>query len=206
MKGSPNKKVPWIHWEKVNDGQPMGDSTLIMNELVRLDPATYDLDAHLTTEQKAIATAFKTMLEEATYFTGILQSRWIAQEQCDAFTRDLYFASVPSLIRGMVTRMIRSVIVRNAQGHGTANVLNEAQIFEKFQMELDAVAEYLGEKPYFMGDQVSSVDATVFAYLAVLVQGEWNHQANLATRNRENVMAYLARMQQEFWPELQKTS
>jgi glutathione S-transferase len=32
--------------------------------------------------------------------------------------------------------------------------------------DLQAVADFLGDKPYFMGDRPSSVDATVYAYLA----------------------------------------
>ena len=169
-----------------------------------MDPSTFDLDAHLTAEQKAIGTAFKTMLEESTYFTGVIQSRYVDKEQCDKITVPLYFDFVPSILRGMVASQVRGKLMRDAQGHGTANILTDDQVFEKFQMELQAVSDYLGVKPYFMGDKVTSFDATVFAYLAILVQGDWNSKSNQEARSYKNIMAYVDRMRKEFWPELQE--
>ncbi|CAB9513945.1 Failed axon connections homolog [Seminavis robusta] len=203
MKGNPNKKVPYIHWSKLNDGKPMNDSTLIINALKTMDPITYDLDQHLTAEQRAIGTAFKTMLEESTYFTGIMQARWLCKEECDRVTVPLYFDFVPSLLRGLVGRQVRNNLVRDCQGQGTG-ILSNAQVLEKFKMELMAVSEYLGEKPYLMGTKVTSFDATVYAYMAILIQGDWSHEINQEARNCKNVVAYVDRMRKEFWPELQE--
>eukprot|EP00529_Nitzschia_sp_RCC80_P028104 CAMPEP_0113445334 /NCGR_PEP_ID=MMETSP0014_2-20120614/3133_1 /TAXON_ID=2857 /ORGANISM="Nitzschia sp." /LENGTH=265 /DNA_ID=CAMNT_0000336383 /DNA_START=63 /DNA_END=860 /DNA_ORIENTATION=+ /assembly_acc=CAM_ASM_000159 len=204
MKGSPANKVPWVRWEKLNEGEPTNDSTLIINDLKTMDHAVFDLDADLTTQENAIGTAFKTMLEESTYFTGIIQSRYVDKEQCDKITVPLYFDFVPSFLRGLVAGQVRKKLMRDAQGHGTANLLNDDQVFEKFQMEIQAVSDYLGDKPYFMGTKVTSFDATVFAYMAILAQGEWNHKANQEVRSSKNIMAYIDRLRKEFWPELQE--
>ena len=204
MKGSPAKKVPWVRWEKLHDGKPTNDSTLIINDLKAVDPSVFDLDTHLTAQQNAIGTAFKTMLEESTYFTGVIQSRYVDKEQCDTVTVPLYFDFVPTFLRGMVAGQVRSKLMRDAQGHGTANLLDDEQVFEKFQMEIKAVSDYLGDKKYFMGDKVTSFDATIFAYMAIMSQGEWNHRANEEVRNCKNIMAYVDWMRNEFWPELQQ--
>ena len=108
-----------------------------------------------------------------------------------------------SIVRGFAGRQVRSKVVRNAQGHGTAKVLSDDEIYEKFMMDFKAVSTFLGDKPYFMGERVSSYDATVFGHLAILAQGQWNHQINKTVRQCTNVMNYLERMRNEFWPELQ---
>ena len=206
MKGcASNKKVPWIHWNEVNGGQPMGDTTLILNELMKHNPDKYNLDQHLSKEEYAIGVAIKTMLEESTYFTGVIQSRWVDEKQFSTVTVPTYFddmfSTFPmSLLKGVVTNQIRKKIIRDAQGHGTANTLSDKQVQEKFLMELQAVSDYLGTtKKYIMGDQVTSFDATVFAYMAILIQGKWNHPCNEAVRSCDNIQKYVNRMQNEFW-------
>mmetsp|Transcript_22485 Transcript_22485/g.46662 ORF Transcript_22485/g.46662 Transcript_22485/m.46662 type:complete len:220 (-) Transcript_22485:198-857(-) len=194
------KKMPYIHWDRINDGMIMGDSTLIVNGLVRTDPGTFDLDDHLTPEQVAIGIAFKTMLEESMYFYGTYV-RWVTS-QFDEVTVPTYFADIPlpPPFKGMLIKRIRGKMIRDVKGHGVA-LLDDAEVVAKFRMELGAVSDYLGSKKYFMGDKVSSFDATVFGFVALFAQGEWEHEIIVAARNCKNLMAYVERMKREFWPE-----
>ena len=66
LKTSKKGMVPWIEYkgEEVGDGN---SSVLFLNEKFRVD-----LDAHLTQEELAIAHAFKTMVEENTYWSVLL--------------------------------------------------------------------------------------------------------------------------------------
>jgi len=43
----------------------------------------------------------------------------------------------------------------------------EDVIIDQDKSDLDAVAELLGEQPYFLGDRPSSIDACVFGFLGV---------------------------------------
>src|SRR5687768_13732716 len=54
----PKKKCPWV----VIDGEPVGDSELIIERLKR--EATIDLDAALTPSERAIALGVRRMFEE----------------------------------------------------------------------------------------------------------------------------------------------
>lgn len=199
MKGSPRGKMPWMHWDRLNDGKPLGDSTLIINALVRLDPDTFDVDNHLTNEQRAIGVAIKTMLEESTYWTGVANVRWLSDQFYET-TVPTYFGnmSIPSLIKPFIIKKIRGKILRDARGQGMA-LLTDAEKKEKFDMELKALSDYLGEKKYIMGDRVSSFDATVFAWLAILTQGTWKHEICDSVRECRNLMDYVDRMRKEFW-------
>lgn len=202
MKGcAANKKLPWIHWDQLNNGNPMGDSTLIINELIRMDPTTFNLDTHLTKEQYAIGIAFKTMLEESTYFTGLIQARWVSKDQFESITVPTYFTMFPSLLRGLIARQIRKKVIRDAQGHGTAILLTDQQVNEKFLMELDSISTFLSShnKKYLLGDRITSFDATVFAFMTVMIQGNWNHPNCQAVRQNTTIMNYIQRIQDEYW-------
>ena len=204
MKGSPKGKMPWIHWDAIHDGRPLSDSTLIINELVRKDPSKYDLDSHLTKEEKAIATAFKTMLEESVYFQ-MFYARWKSPE-FERVSEPLYFATFPFFVRWLVGKQVCGKMLRDLSGQGTG-LLTESEVLEKFLLELDATAIYLGDKKYFMGDKLTSYDATVFAYLASLMTGDWEHPIfNAAREKHPNLVNYVNRMRVEFWPEYASSS
>ena len=148
------------------------------------------------------------MLGESTYSTGVVHARWVDQEQCDTVTVPTYFdrMPVPRFLKPMIVRTVRKKMVRDAQGHGTANVLADDQVRTKFAMELKALSDYLGDKKYLMGSRITSFDATVFAYMVCLSQGNWNHANNKAVRECPNIMAYVQRMREEFWPDsIEKT-
>lgn len=199
MKGSPKGKIPWIHWDRINSGRPMGDSTLIVNALMKFDPNTYDIDRHLTDEQRAIGLAFKTMLEESTYWTGVVNVRWLS-DQVNEITVPTYFNNmpIPSLLKPFIINKIKGNVKQQALGQGTA-LLSEAERKEKFDMELKAISDYLGDNKYILGDKVSSFDATVFAWLAVLTQGTWKHAICDSVRECSNLMDYVQRIRNEFW-------
>ena len=72
---------------------------------------------------------------------------------------------------------------------------------EMGKADLDAASDFLADKPYFLGQRPSSLDATAFGFLgvSVYVQGDnplFNHAASLP-----NLVAYCERMRAQFFPE-----
>lgn len=202
MNGSPKGKVPWAH-AAILGTKPMADSSLIMDALVRADPAKYDLDAHLTKEEHAMGTAFRIMLEESTYF-AFAAVRW----KTDEFERcsvPLYFSSVPFLLRGLIAKQIRRKILRDLKGQGIG-LLDDKEVLQKAEKEIRALSVFLGSKKYLLGNRLSSYDAAVYAYCAAMIQGDWQHPLIEAAKGCRNIVDYVARMRNEFWPELQQTS
>ncbi|KAL9189861.1 hypothetical protein ACHAXT_009536 [Thalassiosira profunda] len=201
MKGSSKGKMPYVYGGPVFADAPVGDSSLIIDALVQSDPKKYDLDAHLSKEERAIGTAFKVMIEESCYWS-LIHVRWNGPE-FERYTSPFYFGSVPSFLRGMISRKVQGKIRRDLRGQGTG-LLDESEILAKWKKEVGALADFLGDTEYLLGSRTSSFDATVYAFLAAVVQGEWRHEICDVVRGYPNLMDYIARMRKEFWPELQE--
>ena len=67
-----------------------------------------------------------------------------------------------------------------------------------FREDIDALSDYLGDKVYFTGDTLRSVDCTVYSTLKhiALQPHPWPGKGYVQTK--PNIMAYLDRMQDEF--------
>ena len=201
LKLCPKGKLPYA-FGAVLGSKPVGDSTLIIDALMRSDPKKYNLDSHLSKRDHAIGTALKIMLEESCYFNNIVYPRWGSDDQFNNITVPTYFASIPSLLRSSISKMIRKKVLRDLKGHGTG-LLEEEEIIAKATKEIGAFSELLGSSKYVLGSQISSYDSTAYAYAAGFIHGDWNHPITEISRGHENIVKYVERMRKEFWPELQ---
>mmetsp|Transcript_15038 Transcript_15038/g.42463 ORF Transcript_15038/g.42463 Transcript_15038/m.42463 type:complete len:344 (+) Transcript_15038:91-1122(+) len=182
------------------------DSSTIIDTLKRADPKRYDLDRHLTPKEVAIGTAFKTMIEESFYWTSIVFTRWDDKAEYERVTKPTYFAgAVPKLLWPMLDFVVRGKIVRDYRGQGMG-LLERDEVLEKAKKEIRSMAEYLGGSRYFMGDKLTSYDATVYGYLAATLQGGWESGVKDELKKHVNLMDYMDRMSNEMWPELQGES
>jgi glutathione S-transferase len=76
-----------------------------------------------------------------------------------------------------------------------------AQIAELGTRSIDALARLLGDKPCFMGDSPSAVDATAFGVLASVATPFFDTPLRRAVKAHPNLVAYVARMMQRYYPE-----
>ena len=192
---APMGKLPYI----VDGDKTVADSEAIIAYLA----ATYgvDLDKGLNAEQKAVARAFERMLSEHSYW-GLLYARWIAPEGF-AQTRKLFFAQLPLLLRGLISRLARKDTIRNAHGHGLARHAPE-KIYARIAQDLQAVADYLGDKPYLMGAEPTTVDATVYGFIANFHRAQVKTPLAALVARHPRLIAYSERMTQRCFPNLKK--
>eukprot|EP00041_Stephanoeca_diplocostata_P021461 m.500334 g.500334 ORF g.500334 m.500334 type:complete len:163 (-) comp21833_c0_seq7:278-766(-) len=116
-----------------------------------------------------------------------------------------YFGDImhmPGILTTPVGWSARKSIMKAANGHGYGRH-TEQELAEKLSIEIHAVSTFLGEKTYILGDRPCSFDATVYGYLAPLIQFELAHPLCELVRSLPNLMAYIARMRTEVFPELQ---
>ena len=73
------------------------------------------------------------------------------------------------------------------------------QIVEIIRSRKMTTADYLGEKPFLMGAEVGSVDATVFAFVAAILFAPFPSPLKSAAENMENLKAYCERMRNVFF-------
>lgn len=187
---TPNGKLPLV---KI-DGEWIPDSAVIINTLRAKGIA--DLDAHLHDEQRAISLAFHALLEDRLYW-ALVFARWFEADSIPVI-RDQFFDAVPKLMRNLVFKSVQKKLRRDAYGHGLM-FHKPAQIYAFAEQDLAALSAYLGDKPYMMGEQVSSLDASAYGTLANILLATHSIKLTPIADKYPNLRAYTERMREQYW-------
>ena len=189
---APKGKLPYID----DDGERIADSTFIRWHIEK--KYGIDFDRGLTPEQRAIAWAFAKMAEEQLYFAA-LDARWNDDAN---FARGpaIFFRRAPALIRPLVISLVRRRVRKGlyAQGMGRHS---RAEIVALGTRSIDAIADFLGAKPYFMGAEPTGVDATIFAFGAGILCPVFETPLRSAAERHDNLKRYVGRMTARYYPD-----
>lgn len=160
LRRAPKGKLPFID----DDGTLVPDSAFILAYLKQKygDP----LDARLGPEQRAVSHAFTKMLDENLYWCGV-HARWIDPAVWPIIRRT-FFHDMPAPLRWIVPAIIRRGVARSLHAQGTGRH-SPAEILEIARRDFAALAQFLGDKPYFHGGEVSTLDAVAFGFLAEFI-------------------------------------
>jgi glutathione S-transferase len=195
VRKAPRAQLPFVDV----DGKVIPDSTAIVERLEGL--RAEKLDAHLDAKQSAVALAFKSMLEEHLYF-GVLFMRWGTDEGWAVFEptlREMLGAmGVPSLMRGMVAKSARKQVVGRARTQGIGRQ-PRSELVGTCTKIVDALAEQMGDGPFFCGERPTTYDATVYAFVAGLLCPAFENELQRHTSKKANLIAYAQRMKDQYW-------
>ncbi|SDU13299.1 glutathione S-transferase family protein [Stappia sp. ES.058] len=148
----PHGKVPVLR-----DGDlVIPDSSLIQRHLERHHGLA--IDAQLTDIERAMAEAFRRMAEEHLRWT-MVHARWIdpaGEEEIIAAA----FSGVPEAARRSVFLEVREQVRQSLHMQGIGRHTAE-EIYTFGRNDLDAIASFLDDKPFLMGDRPTSVDAFI---------------------------------------------
>lgn len=150
-----------------------------------------DLDSGVPEQDRAIAHAFCRMLEERTYWV-LVYSRWLDDGTWPKI-REQFFGGLPLLVRFIVPAMARKDVRRTLHGQGLGR--HRRNIADGFGADdIRAVANWLGDKNFFLGEEPTSADATVYAFLANAA-GDVPFDGPLKKEllTHENLLAYVDR-------------
>ena len=187
---APKRKGPFVTEE---DGSRIGDSALIIAHLKRT--RGIDLDAWLGPAERATALAFRVMLEEHLYF-AMVYNRWVEDAHWP-LVRDAFLAPLPPAVQDGIRAHVRGKI--EAQGLG---VHTPEEIYALAVPEVRALSDWLGAKPFLMGDRPAEVDCTAFAFTAnLLMATAFDGPLQAEARRHPNLAAYGRRMLERFFPE-----
>jgi len=68
--------------------------------------------------------------------------------------------------------------------------------------DLEALSNWLGNKPYMMGAKPTPLDCTAFGFLAVgLFNFPEDHPMRKVIQQHSNLVAYVHRMKEQYWPD-----
>jgi glutathione S-transferase len=189
---APKGKLPYIE----DDGELIADSTFIRWHLERKHRV--DFDRGLDAEQRATAWAFEKMAEDHLYW-ALVDALWLD----DANFRKgpaTFFAKVPAPLRPFVIAMVRRQLRTRLHGQGMGRH-SRAEIVELATRSIDAVADYLGQRPFFMGSEPTGVDAAMFGFVAGVLCPQFESPMRAAAERHDNLKRYVARMTARFYPD-----
>lgn len=194
---APKGKIPYIIEE---DGTRMGDSTLIIEHLKSKHGK--DLDAGLTAEQRAISLAFRRMMKENLYWV-IVYARYKVEPGASVYRQMLIdnMGPLPEELRAAAADRLRASVLEQLQGHGLGRHTQE-EAYLIGRQDLAAISEFLGQKPYFMGEQPTLVDATAYAIVSNIIELPIESAVKDFGLSRANLVSYCQRMRERFFPEL----
>jgi glutathione S-transferase len=190
---APKGKLPYIE----DDGQRIADSTFIRWHIEK--KYGFDFDRGLSAEQRATAWALEKMVEDQTYW-ALVHARWMNDAHFYKGPAN-FFRGVPAPLRPLVVAMVRRKLRQVLQGQGLGRH-SDAEIVMLANRSIDAISDYLGQKPFFMGGEPTGVDAPMFAFVAGLLCPTFDTPIRTAAERHDNLKRYVGRMTARFYPNL----
>jgi len=189
---APKGKLPFI----MDDGDCIADSNYILKHLMEKYGNT--LDSHLTDEQLAQSKAIQRLIEESLYWT-VMYSRWVEPSGW-AVTNPAFFGKLPWPVNRILPLIVRRKIIGDIKGHGRGRMTRE-EVYQLGNEDLDALAMILGDKPFLLGDKVSSLDATAYGLLALTLFVPIESPLKDHARSLNNLTDYTKRIGETYFPE-----
>nr|XP_002734687.2 PREDICTED: failed axon connections homolog [Saccoglossus kowalevskii] len=188
---SRSHRTPWIEY----NGEVVSDSGFIiefLNERLKVN-----LNSHLDATEKAIARAFREMVEENLCWT-LAYIKWLDKTPSNLLTTIYPQRTVVIwLMRKAIEPVMKKTLYLQGIGRHTRQ-----EVFSRVEKDFLALSAFLGNKAYMFGNKPSEEDCSIFA---VLAQFTWNLPGtNIETFIKgdcKNLEEYCYRMKERFWPD-----
>ena len=189
---APKAKLPFID----DNGTIVSDSVFIYEYLQK----QYDLnfDGWLSAEQRASAQLINKSLDENLYWV-LVHSRWIKDDVWPTI-KERFFGPIPFPLNHIIAAMARSSTRKQVQGHGIGKHSDE-EILKIAHNSWHSLSVLLGDKPFFFGDKVSSLDITAFAMLSGFSLNDLPVPINKEIKKYPNLVSFTHRLAKEFYNE-----
>jgi len=189
---SPHGKLPYI---VDSDGTKVGDSNTIIAYLK--DKYGDKLDADLSKQERALALAFNRLIEEHLYWSGIIQPRWREDTGWETY--------IPYIVQGAEVSPemregldgFRGRILTEFDGQGMGRRSAEV-VAEFFRADIDALSDFLAEKPFFLGDKLHSIDASVYSTLRHIADQPQQWLGSGYVQTKANLVDYMDRIRKQY--------
>lgn len=184
----PFKKIPFVDYQD----QRTGDSSAIINQLIQDFRIEYHNAEYLVT-----GPAWQRMAEEHIYW-AIVYFRWMDDEAWPSL-RDAFFGSVPALIRPLIVAVSRKQVARTLDGQGFGR-LPESMILDRIDEDLKVLADWLGQRPYLCGNEITHFDLSVWATLSQILNCDLKIKLTPVAEQYRELSLYLRRIDQKLAP------
>jgi len=168
------------------------DSEFIRLHLIEKYGAT--LDRGLSVEAKAVGHAVCRMLDERTVY-GLAWSRWVEDEGW-VQAKEIFLGGDADGIGEPMRREIREGYT--FAGFGRHSAEEQRQFI---QSDIDCVATLLGAQEWFLANQPTYLDASVFSYVANFYASPIKTWLIPMAAKHDNLVAYFERGMERWYPE-----
>jgi len=189
-KANPKGKMPFI----IHDGKMVADSGLIVSYLK--ETFNVKLDDALSKEQKAVGTAVTVMIEEHLYW-AMVYSRWVDATYQQQFRTEV-FSALPPVVRSLVPRMLSRNVAKTLHCQGIGRHTRD-EIYQLAIQDLEMLTVLLADQTYFFGKEPTSLDATVFGFLANALRPPMETPIKQYIASKQNLVAFVDRVQNRYY-------
>ncbi|XP_030752826.1 failed axon connections isoform X2 [Sitophilus oryzae] len=182
------------------NGEEIADSALIIKELSQ--KFSNDLDAALTAEQRNLAHATISMIENHLAWVVMWWRSKYPDSVLKGYKVNLQHALGTRIPNGILNFFFKFAYGRKgtkkAKAHGIG-VHTPEEIVQFGQEDLKVLSDMLADKPFFFGDEPTNLDVVVFAHLAQIYfidkEVEWALR-DYMTESCPNLVGHVNRMKE----------
>ncbi|GET35864.1 glutathione S-transferase family protein [Microseira wollei] len=191
---APKGKIPFVEYQ----GKLVGDSTLII-EMFKEKEGIY-LDSCLTSTERSISLAFRRMLKENTYYGGVyiryfVEENWLVYKEVLA---GMLGTEAPPEGWEPFLEELRENLRNQMYVQGMGRHSSE-EIYQIITADLQALSDFLADKPFFMGDKPTTLDATAYGYIGNFIKPPFASPIVDYALKLENLCQHCDRMNQQFF-------
>lgn len=192
---SPTGKAPFVEI----GGAVMADSGLIINHLERSHG--HPVDGKLTLAERAQSLALQRLMEEHLYWVAVY-ARWVdpgTRIHWRPFLQELL--GLPGILVPLVARLTERRIMQGLRSQGLGRHPPDS-IWQMGTADIQALAHWLGNRPWGFGDAPTTFDACLAAFVGNIIRTPWDNPLSAATRKHASLVAHFERMMARYFPEL----
>lgn len=189
---APFAKLPYII---DTDGTKVADST----EIIKYLKTAYGdaLDGDADARELADMHAWNRTLDEHLYWAAIIEPRWDDDANFDIYRPFLVgMDEVPDEVNAILDQF-RTAIQEQHVGQGLGRMPAEA-VYERARQDIEAISNFLGDRPFFMGDKPRSVDANMTALLKHIMYVPFKFPTKDLALSTKNLVDYVHRVDSQF--------
>jgi glutathione S-transferase len=186
----PKRKSPWIEDGDVR----MGDTELILDHVARRYGKVVDRD--LPAAERARALVLQRMLEE--HYHQVFEYELCVLDEGFTELRKMLATSIPGPLLPIVAPLARRSFTKHLFERGIARH-TPAEVAAMGRADVDALADWLGERDWFITDRPTKADATAFGLLAVSIRSPLPTPTCAYARSKPNLAAFVDRALARFF-------
>ena len=190
---APKGKLPFI----VDDDKKIADSRFVIDFLKETYGDT--LDGHLDASQKAVANSMQRLIEDDLYW-AVMYFRWGKKDKNWEENKQAIFGGLPPVLKSIIPGIVRKQILKQIHGQGIGRH-SEEEITHIGKTDLTTLSDFLADKPYFMGDKPTTLDASAYGLLINILRCPIESPLKIHAKTLNNLLAFCDRINQNFYPE-----